>query len=1482
MSNSDFQKILDNIESEQDKSLLQRIKEIIFKILGINVKDTKLAEGLSVVIGIIEDNKISSTSTITEINFEEEPTSGYRNRTIKNASADATIALAIDFNSAGEKLTKSSVLNQRKKYIPRDINDMFDFKDPFKHELGYELNDTNIWNMANGIVQDLNQVKAKTLNIAGNGIYTMKGKYTQKQLDEAVERLLEYVLYSDELENEIQSVRTGGQTGIDEAGAKAAIKLGFPTTILAPKGWTFRNINGKDISSEEAFKQRFEGIGFTKPKSGQLSLFDSQDLIDGYKFPTNKPKNRFIKSALTDVTIKESYVDEIKPFSNRRTVTNSYFRYAKDKRPYYPYSTGDIKTDIALVHKINSEFEGERVVYYKGSESVIRFTTKSEQATSMSDLLEREELLKELEAEKSLAELDKLDKVIQNWRDDQDLIDYENPSNADKLIIAKQKVIKYLRQRLTEKGVDRADIKARISTLESQVKKLEDEQTDKNVEDVIKLTLKSVNNELTNTQAQLGSNPSEDTLFSILKRLGEIDIYLEGIRNVDELLFSSSDELKKQYRLLSADVNDARKDYLEQTRNALLQIARKVSYESFQNVDEKVLFGSAEDISLVTREVLSAANAKNGVSKLVYDLIKRAEYDIRQKQREISTTIDTKVKELEKHTGKKGKDLMDLFLQRYSDGSYTGNTVGRYKQEFFDERNAIYEKFRLGTIDAKGLRDWYKANQHTITREELESGTSSIFSEEEMERQKELLERYEQDLEAYKEQIESSFTDVEGNVDNAGMMNAVEEWISIHSPYIYIDSVHGAAKYNKFSQGKHYIIPAKPNKKWEDKAFDKFMKNDKVVDEVLYGFYKFMKETFSENNKLLPYVNRLPGNYLPEIRKSFLERTSDEGILKGLMSLGEEFRNTITDEVQGMIDYDIELGNRKFKAIPVRMMQNMLQADEKSLDIFRILKLHSAMANSYTYKARVEPLLNASQQVLEEMAEVQMRETTKGKQPVKDQWKQKKLRQAGLVNTRKQLEHTIGAFLYGDYRDIEGRIGKAKLSKKDKEKLANLQEQLDKGEITQEEFDTRSNLIGRQVTVTGITDVLNKYTYLNALGFPNFITPSVNLTFGIASNLIYASGDRIINLKSMRKSLNMFTKALLGKYTAIDKAHFNKIWAWMEELGILDDFNESLYGTSKTLADKLLFLQNNTERINRGAMMLSHLLSVNVKNKNGDYIPLYYAYNEVDGKLIWNVDKMGEQVEISRQEKITKENEGVNLYTLTRLIERTNQNVHGDYESSLRVKRTVAGRVLGMFKTWMPMSIMYRFGSEYYDEELQRDVKGRYTVLWTAKDLEGNAIKTTDFLKLLARASFKKNGLADLSETDREAVRRNLKELQFIAQFTIAVLALASIETDDEEEKFALNLLINFLTKAQADLSFFTDPSAMAQVVNNVAPVYTTVRNLFSITSVAWQTISGSPNYEAGPLKDRNRAVVWSLKNLPLTNPAMRIWNYGDRVVSYF
>lgn len=177
------------------------------------------------------------------IKFEEDQYYGYKERTIKNASADVTIAIAIDFNTAGERLTKNAVVNQKNLYVPIHIKKLL--------------------NSVEETVRTINRTKKDSisLNIAGNGIYTLVKHYMdQDYADELVYMFLLNVVNSPDLKVKISAIRTGGQTGIDEAGAKAGVRLGIPTSILAPKCWRFRNEKGEDISDESLFKNRFMNI----------------------------------------------------------------------------------------------------------------------------------------------------------------------------------------------------------------------------------------------------------------------------------------------------------------------------------------------------------------------------------------------------------------------------------------------------------------------------------------------------------------------------------------------------------------------------------------------------------------------------------------------------------------------------------------------------------------------------------------------------------------------------------------------------------------------------------------------------------------------------------------------------------------------------------------------------------------------------------------------------------------------------------------------------------------------------------------------------------------------------------------------------------------------------------------------------------------------------------------------------------------------
>lgn len=180
------------------------------------------------------------TSSTLNIEVQEFPNSGYPARTRANAEwSDITLALAENFNTAGEKLTKKAAGD---KYVNTTL--------PSYNEAS---GNANI--IADDIYKQL-QSKGKLtdvkLNVAGNGIYSLR------ESQEYYDSLLTDIL--SELQKKgvtFSEVRSGGQTGIDEAGIKAAMNLGIKATIVAPKGFIFRDKSGKDISDRDAFMSRF-------------------------------------------------------------------------------------------------------------------------------------------------------------------------------------------------------------------------------------------------------------------------------------------------------------------------------------------------------------------------------------------------------------------------------------------------------------------------------------------------------------------------------------------------------------------------------------------------------------------------------------------------------------------------------------------------------------------------------------------------------------------------------------------------------------------------------------------------------------------------------------------------------------------------------------------------------------------------------------------------------------------------------------------------------------------------------------------------------------------------------------------------------------------------------------------------------------------------------------------------------------------------
>lgn len=188
--------------------------------------------------GELSSNEASAIlrSTKPSTTFSVSSSTSYPVRTRENAEwSDITIALAEDFSTAGERLTQRVAGT---KYV--------------SHSLSSSNNPQAIADSIYDQIASKGKVKDLKLNIAGNGIYTLN------QPQEYYNNLLTEVLSILQSKGvTISAIRSGGQTGIDEAGIIAAQRLGIPSIVHTTSDFKFRGKDNKDISDEARFKNRF-------------------------------------------------------------------------------------------------------------------------------------------------------------------------------------------------------------------------------------------------------------------------------------------------------------------------------------------------------------------------------------------------------------------------------------------------------------------------------------------------------------------------------------------------------------------------------------------------------------------------------------------------------------------------------------------------------------------------------------------------------------------------------------------------------------------------------------------------------------------------------------------------------------------------------------------------------------------------------------------------------------------------------------------------------------------------------------------------------------------------------------------------------------------------------------------------------------------------------------------------------------------------
>lgn len=181
------------------------------------------------------------------VTVAEHAAATYGPRTKANAdAAGLTVAIATDHTTAGEKLTARVAAG---KYLAIDM-----VIPPAK--AGVRL------------AKAMRSLDTTTLNVAGNGIYTLAYHgWSQAQVNQHV---YDTIAAAHAL-LPITRIVTGGQTGVDIAGAIAAKALGIPVAVTMPKGFVQRGEDKVDRphTAAEITKQITDGAAAL---SGKVSL----------------------------------------------------------------------------------------------------------------------------------------------------------------------------------------------------------------------------------------------------------------------------------------------------------------------------------------------------------------------------------------------------------------------------------------------------------------------------------------------------------------------------------------------------------------------------------------------------------------------------------------------------------------------------------------------------------------------------------------------------------------------------------------------------------------------------------------------------------------------------------------------------------------------------------------------------------------------------------------------------------------------------------------------------------------------------------------------------------------------------------------------------------------------------------------------------------------------------------------------------------
>lgn len=533
------------------------------------------------------------------------------------------------------------------------------------------------------------------------------------------------------------------------------------------------------------------------------------------------------------------------------------------------------------------------------------------------------------------------------------------------------------------------------------------------------------------------------------------------------------------------------------------------------------------------------------------------------------------------------------------------------------------------------------------------------------------------------------------------------------------------------------------------------------------------------------------------------------------------------------------------------------QVEGWSTDIPRIMDLFSRVALHYKHMSRVLDAADLGETIVKDINSARVDGSRSG---------------GALTKTVEAIEYYKQSMIFGRSKLAEAVSGNPIYSTDLKENKA-LAKEVDKLQTRREDLESKmvndgledaeagelANIeerlkeiadAGRYFVGSKMADKLISFNQLRALAFNPFAAVT-NFSFGMISLFTHANGRIDYDYKAARGAFRTMTHATKKWFTfgQWEDAESQKILSLMQRGNIMNEAQNSVYGETNIQNRKQSALrksisplgwQHSGDYFNKGMLMIAMMKHKMVEVTEDGVTKKISLWDAHDDNGYWNSDKYGE-VEAWYSDDIDKQTEW-NRFKMKMKTVSTIVYGNQDTNAPLMARKWAIGRIIGQFRlSWFPEGIATRFQDERPDVALGRNVKGRYRtyadlgLVNTFHVLARQLLSSLPGVQMDAFAGvvYKGNSKVkrqNISELDKENMRKNLAGMAFTISILITMLSLKALTSPSEEEKKrrrkkgksvvdgSTMRMINLLTRNYQDLTLYSSPSVVDAVLGNVAP----------------------------------------------------------------